>query len=344
MRQRLTHRRARAALRPGEAGVTLVDTMIGLGIGVLVALTFGTLTVRFVQVDRQLAMRTDLAALREQIAAQLDCEKTFAAAGIDPQAPGGSCKSSSAALGQTAPFLRLIARGATGDIGLYDAATNTARVGAWTVRASCSAADGTLVVRAARPDGKGGFFADPLTHAVQSWDGPRSALLFGNDPAAGPLCAGAFKHTSPAHKSCPPGQYVQTIDATGGTIACIAPVGGGPTKDLDCPAGKHLRHVDGGGGAATCIDDRNARELCLSVQGAWNGAKCVVNMRNTYGGVFERGESPKIKPDCELDNPFTHNCSCPVGYAVLSLDQTVETDVGGSPKHWHDQDNICIRL
>jgi hypothetical protein len=170
----------------GQSGVTLLEVLLAIGMGIILMLG----TINFMRnttaVSKGNGQRLDLDELREQIFYGIDCDATFANAVIDPQKPGASCNSTSAAGGQVGPFLTLYRKSTTTPPKpLYGFSGGVAKVGDWTVRASCSKSEASLVVRVARPVGSG-FAADPITGAAEDWSAP-DGLVFGGGGSL-PLC------------------------------------------------------------------------------------------------------------------------------------------------------------
>ena len=86
-----------------------------------------------------------------------------------------------------------------GPIKVYDSAGRTlleaagTKFGHWTIRASCEVNAGStdLMFRVARPNGAGGFFKDPTSGEVYSWNHKRAALF----PAGLSICSSHFSPT-----------------------------------------------------------------------------------------------------------------------------------------------------
>lgn len=176
-----------------QRGASLISVLVAAGLVGVVALVGAKLTANLGAGTRRAELRGEREVIRSLIYNEIDCAATFATAGIDPAAPGGSCTSTSAPGGQSGPYLRLARRTADGNVHyLTDVpgSGGAAKVGDWSVRVSCSAAEQSLVVRVARPISGGGFARDPLNENVTyNWNEPRG-LLYGGSGGAMPLCFG----------------------------------------------------------------------------------------------------------------------------------------------------------
>ena len=194
-------------------GFTIVETLASLFIMSLVLMgMMGVFSTAF-KSQRHTELTGDLEAIRTLLRSSIDCTETFKSAGINPVSPGSSCTSSSADSGQLAPYIRLRRKTTDGSVQWLGSDWNgtEATLGTWKIRASCSANEQSLVVRAGRPDGKGSFLADPLTRRPATWSDTRS-LLFGGGSEAIPLC---FNPPSSSSSEV-------TVDNTGGSTIQIA--------------------------------------------------------------------------------------------------------------------------
>jgi len=180
-----------APRKGGEAGVTLIEMLIVVAIMSILATLASSLITQLVQGARHVEIRGDLEAIRRAISDGLDCDATFAAAGIDPNDPA-MCSSTS--LDQRPTYLRLMRSSRDGTVLPFTAALaadGSGKLGAWRLRASCSASERSLVIQAARVLADGTFAKDPMTGRVLDW-GTKRAVLFGGDFSEGfvPLCYG----------------------------------------------------------------------------------------------------------------------------------------------------------
>ncbi len=179
-------------MRFNQKGESLVSVLVAATVGGMVMLSLSGFTSTMFRSAKHTELTGELSQLRSLIAEQIDCEKTFAEAGIDPNDPS-ACNTTSANGGQTGAgkFLRLVRKTKNGSVQFLTTALEAGggKLGSYTLRATCSASEQTIVIRAARPAGNG-FAEDPLTKKPASWDDSK-ALLFGTAPSL-PICyAGA---------------------------------------------------------------------------------------------------------------------------------------------------------
>lgn len=175
-----------------QSGESLVSVLVAATVGSLVMLAMTGFTSNAFKAVKHTELSGDFALLRTTLKEQVDCAATFASAGIDPNNPK-LCNSNSSAKGQDAAgvLLRLRRKTTNGSVQFVtDALTGGhGKLGTFAVRATCSASEQSLIIRAARPQGSG-FAVDPLTKRPDSWDNPK-ALLFGAASGALPLCYGS---------------------------------------------------------------------------------------------------------------------------------------------------------
>ncbi len=153
-------------------GFSLLEILIALGVLGILGIAVNKMLSTLFHGTAHSWQRSELVSARDQINDSLDCVGTLssntAAGVIDPAAPGANCNSTSSS--QVPPYLRLFRRTANGGSvplgGNWDQTTGYHTVGDWTIRATCSAAEQSLVVRVARPQGPGLFLSDPLTKQV----------------------------------------------------------------------------------------------------------------------------------------------------------------------------------
>lgn len=173
-----------------DAGFSLVNVLVGVGLLGILAAASAAIFGNMFSVNRKLELRGDIEIIRRTLFDAIDCDATIAAA---------ACNSTSAPGGEQAPFLRLQRRSAVAGQPLFLTgpleADGSARIGEWNVRASCSAAERTLVVRAARPLANGAFARDPMDRlTLLDWRHRRS-LLFGSGVGVLPLCFNTQKES-----------------------------------------------------------------------------------------------------------------------------------------------------
>ncbi len=176
--------------------------MMAGAIGSVLMLALSTLLTGTFRAVKHTELTGDFALLRNTLLDQIDCDATFKEANIDPNDPL-VCNSNSSPNGQLAArrFLRLRRKTRDGSIQyVTDSLVNgVGRLGTLSLRATCSASEQSLVIRAARPVGKT-FLEDPLTRRLASWDAPR-ALAFGGRPGDIPLCYVSETPTGPRRQA-----------------------------------------------------------------------------------------------------------------------------------------------
>lgn len=173
-------------------GFSLMAAIIAIALTGLLAAWLSTLLSNSFKSAKSVEMRSDLNILRQTILASIDCEKTLQDAGIDPNNFNDpSCNSSSAPGGETGPFLRLRRKSPGAAVDYLTnplGADQSAKMGDWNIRVSCSKTEHSLVVRVSRPDPAAAdtFFSDPMTNKPADWHSPKGLLFAG---AGGiPIC------------------------------------------------------------------------------------------------------------------------------------------------------------
>jgi hypothetical protein len=195
-------RRQAGHARSAEAGLSLVAVVVAVGLAGILALVLSSMIGGALKGQKAVDLRSDFTALKALVLSSIDCKGTFESVSpaIDPGAPGASCDSTSSS--QVAPFLRLRRATANGSVQWLTGPLNrdgAARLGSWKVRVTCSDAEQSLIIRAARVDDNGNALKDPLTGFLQGWDA-KNALIAGGDASglAFPVCfaAGGAKSTT----------------------------------------------------------------------------------------------------------------------------------------------------
>lgn len=173
-----------------QRGQSLVSVLVAAAIGGMVMVSVTGFTTAMFRSVKHTELTGELADLRTLINGQIDCDATFAAAGIDPNDPK-ACNTISAAGGQNGAgvYLRLARKTRNGSAQFLTTPLvgGVGQLGSYSLRATCSVAEQTIVVRAARPSGNG-FVEDPLTKRPAGWDEAKG-LLVGSAPSF-PLCYG----------------------------------------------------------------------------------------------------------------------------------------------------------
>jgi hypothetical protein len=333
-------RRKSQLLRPpGQAGATLVEVLVAsLFVGGMVV---GALQV-FTDVNRvfqQARITNDWMNIRESIAADINCIETFANAGIDPSVKGTpSCPSTSKSGKQAEPYFGIyLGQSSPQLLGNYNAATKSWAVGGWSLRASCSTAEGTIVVRAARIDAAGGFLKSPVSGETYNWDSPKTGLLFGDYDSNGvALCAKFFNPIKVA--TCPTNHVFVGYDPSTNKPICINAVSPAWKKPSGCPAGQGMTDYSPGSGGSSCATFASAKDFCDTISGVWASGQCNVTGADWFGGAFQRGDKGG---GCETANPKTGSCSCPAGHTELSLGHINEVEA--KPKGQWDENFLCVK-
>lgn len=190
-----------------ENGASLVTVLVSVGLfGILVQGMMGY----FKTMSSSEANLRDKANYREIqtfISNNIDCVETLAQNGINPAT---QCTSTSKPGEQKAPYIRLVRKTQDGWRWLTDpiSSSGVAKLGRWSIRASCSKSEQTLVIRAAMLREDGTAVKDHLTDKARGFD---NLLLFGSGDGALPLCFGSTRApgqligTEVIHKGIPPG-------------------------------------------------------------------------------------------------------------------------------------------
>jgi hypothetical protein len=325
------HHRHRA-----QQGLAIVEGLIGAAIVLtfaLFAMTSAQNAYRAIDHQRYLA---EWQALRDTVLLDTNCAATFAAAGVDPGAPGASCGSSSGAGGQTTPFFALqVGQTTPSALGTYDAKRGGYVVGNWTIRTSCSKAEGTLVVRAARTKKAGGFAADPLTGQPIDWDHPASGLIAGAYTQGGLLtCAPSFNPAKKA-KCAKADEVVVAYDAKTNTPTCASTKSSWATAN--CPAGQALIAYDPKGTKTACAPVPKVSDYCAVLGGSYDAPSgvCRLGASDWFGGIYQTGDG-----GCESGNAFTGGCSCPGGYVPYAWAPAQEQE---KKPAGFDQNVLCVK-
>lgn len=172
-----------------QKGETLITVLAAATIGSIVMLGASRFTNTLFKSTKHTELNADFALLKNVLNEQVDCAATFASAGIDPNDPK-FCNTNSSDTGQNGAgiYLRLRRKVSNGSVQFLTGPLiqGSAKLGTYSIRATCSVGEQTLVVRAAMPVGSG-FAQDPLTRRLASWDMPK-ALLFGGAAGSIPIC------------------------------------------------------------------------------------------------------------------------------------------------------------
>lgn len=129
----------------------------------------------------------DLETLKASLEQSLDCTAILTGVNLTSE-----CNTTSAPNGQAsaAKYLRLYRMTQFGSKPLTAGtpfADNSYPFGNWRIRTTCSAAEGSLVVRVARVNSDGSFVKDPQSGRPLDWSSPRG-LIVGNGAYASKLC------------------------------------------------------------------------------------------------------------------------------------------------------------
>ncbi|HYX32869.1 MAG TPA: hypothetical protein VE954_07125 [Oligoflexus sp.] len=191
----------------GSQGFSMVGVLMALGLSGLVGLIVSKQTVNSLKGQKLAEYKADLSLIKSIVLSNLDCESIFSKNDLTPANITGKCVSTSNIGEQIGPNLRLFRRTMDGkpfEFGQLDAASGTIKLGNWSLKATCSAKEQSLIIRAAILDAKGNFVKDPLTGRAYDFEHPNSLLIGGGK--AVPLCfsdpgAGQFAKNS-ALESC----------------------------------------------------------------------------------------------------------------------------------------------
>lgn len=194
-------------MRHSEMGASLVTVLVSVG---LLGLVIQGATIFFKNMsstEANIRDKANYAEIQSMIFRDIDCTETLAQNGINPNL---SCTSTSLPGGQKGPFLRLARKTSDGWRWLTPPldSSGVARIGRWSIRASCSTSEQTMVIRAAMLRGDGTMAKDHLTGKSRGFD---DLLLFGTGDKALPVCfgqassSGQLIGTAVIHKGIPPG-------------------------------------------------------------------------------------------------------------------------------------------
>lgn len=170
-------------------GFSLIEVMIAIGVFSIIGVGVSKYMSQSMNASGNIRLSNERERIRSFVLSQIDCEATFQQAGIDPANPGSSCNSTSRSGGQVGPFLRLARSTVDGNVHWLtpDLESGNAKLGGWTIRASCSESEQSLIVRMARLNENGEPIRDPLTKKRVGLDDDK-ALIFGVGDSALPLC------------------------------------------------------------------------------------------------------------------------------------------------------------
>lgn len=168
-----------------QNGYGLLSVVVAVGIGTILMLAISQSLRTSFRAAAAIGQAAELARIEQTLASDIDCEGTLAS--IDPN--GSSCSSTSAPGGQdSAPvYLRLRRKTLDGSVKYLTPplVNGVARIGDWSIRATCSASEQSLVIRAARVQGSG--FQKNFTGDIADWKSPQG-LLFGGAAGRIPIC------------------------------------------------------------------------------------------------------------------------------------------------------------
>ncbi len=175
-----------------ERGTSLISAVIAIGIVTLASTHLFRTTSQSMSSMRFVEQRGDMESIRQMLISGLDCSATFLDNAVNTNV---DCSSTSALNGQSSgKFLRLRRATLNGGVHYITGSletsgnfANAGRFGDWYLRATCSEAEQSLVIRVARGTSTGTFAKDPLTGQVLDWNHP-SSLLFGSGSGGTPIC------------------------------------------------------------------------------------------------------------------------------------------------------------
>jgi hypothetical protein len=183
--------------RVREAGISVVEALIGVGISASAAtLFFGFLGDKEKSV-RALDLRYELTEIRSSLRSHIDCGETLKS--FLPK-PVTTCTGA----------IVVKAKNKTDLV----AATGT-DFGSWRITPQCERVKGGLGLTfiATRPDSSGGFKTDPITGTKLDRRSPLARLF----PDEARLC-GEYFSTKDPERQCKPGQYVTQIRSDGSVV------------------------------------------------------------------------------------------------------------------------------
>jgi hypothetical protein len=235
--------------------------------------------------QKHMALRSELQMIQMMIQSQTDCRTTFAAASIDPLAPGEPLCGSTTDGIHTAETIDLRTR--TGGV----IVPKDGELNGWKIRAACSKAEGTIVVRAAKLNA-GKAVVDPLDQKSMDWSA-KSGIVFGSIPGSPPtvvqLCSSSFSGTTTTGTyTCAADEVLSGVDVATGTATCVA-------------AQKPLKGSCGSNQVLTGFSPAGA-PLCEDVQKPLSSA--------CSGDTVLTGFSASGAPVCsKFQRPLASNCA-----------------------------------
>lgn len=168
-----------------QNGYGLLSVVVAIGIAAILMLAISqTLRTSFRAVAAT-EHKIELELIKQMLANDIDCAGTLSS--IDPSS--ASCSTTSLPGGQdtTTTFLRLRRKTLDGSVKYFTGplVNGVAKIGDWTIRATCSSGEQSLVVRAARVQDS--RFQKNFTGDLADWKSPKG-LLFGGGAGQLPLC------------------------------------------------------------------------------------------------------------------------------------------------------------
>src|SRR5690606_38517654 len=150
---------------------SLIGVLIAASVTAATVLALSAMFANTFRGAKHVETRAELEGIRQLLIGTLDCDATFAANGITNPMTSDMCVSTSETHGQnSATKLRLVRRSRDSQAPMgVQAADGSYKMGTWSIRATCSRDEQTLVVRAARKRPGGGYLTDPLTGEKQNW-------------------------------------------------------------------------------------------------------------------------------------------------------------------------------
>ncbi|MEY4631473.1 MAG: hypothetical protein RIQ81_1593 [Pseudomonadota bacterium] len=237
-------RRMRPQL-PHQAGVTLVEVLVAIGLATTVTLIVAQILVNTLKVQKRADLRTDLQAFVTRINNDLDCGKTFA--GItDPNNPTDA----------NCAYLTLKSSSGQNILAPDPSAAGTVFAGSgaitknWWGMARCDESKQSIVIYVAMKEpGTWNYGKDPVKAnndpsdviQLQHWNTAPSPIFGGTGKPK--LCESYFGSTAGV-RNCPSAPYQQYVTglASGDSVTC-APL---PTQNpsVQCPSGQVAVNYD----------------------------------------------------------------------------------------------------
>ena len=163
-----------------QQGFSLIGVIIGLALTLVLSATLTKqISVSF-RSQHRLHQLSDFEAIKRTIFSSISCEETLRVAGLGPNPPADMCQSSS--LNQRPPYFNLQRHSSFGYHPLSPGKQNidgSYSVGNYLVRASCSAAEGSIIVQAIPRNKKNSMSKNKI-----SWN-TKESLMIGSGR---PLC------------------------------------------------------------------------------------------------------------------------------------------------------------